>query len=114
MEPLEHEESDDEDPRQRPRPLRPLVRQQSEFEPKYERQPVRERDEERVCEDDHGPTKVICPRKMLQSCGSSSILVRRRILPIFVIRGSSFPAWTSTWMAFCTIDLNFRTRKSRP
>jgi len=53
MEPLEHEQPDDEDERQRPRPLRPFVGQQVEFEPEHEGQPVRERDEDRVRQDDH-------------------------------------------------------------
>ena len=35
-----------------------------------------------------GPTRLISPRSTLNSCGSSSILLRRRSLPILVIRRS--------------------------
>ena len=61
MEPLENKQPDNKNEQQRPRPLRPLVRQQTELEPKQERHPVRKRDEDRVGQDYRRPSPAEDP-----------------------------------------------------
>ncbi len=74
-----------------------------------------------------GPTRLMSPMKTFQSCGSSSRLVRRRNLPTFVMRGSSFILkMTPSVDSFCAASYalsasasvrmlrNFQKRKWRP
>src|SRR5947209_9192153 len=63
-----------------------------------------------------GPTKLMSPTKMFQSCGSSSIAVARRNLPTRVIRGSCAEACTGPVRASASgiIERNLSARKIRP
>ena len=73
-----------------------------------------------------GPTRLMVPKRTLKNCGSSSMLVVRRKLPIFVIRGSfsslCFPLYSDKsylfsskiCSAFITMERNLNMSNSFP